>query len=143
MRPQNDPTDPEPPPDCSSRDTSQDRPSLAQDWITLWQSELAALIADRETHESWQALLALWAGAAGAMLRAMPNGAPDVAPRAARAAAAKRAAAAAAAPDVRDAEIDRLHRLVRELERRLAEIERRADQPRPDRRVPGRGTRKR
>ena len=37
---------------------------LARDWITLWQSELAALAADREAQETWQALVALWAGAA-------------------------------------------------------------------------------
>ena len=46
---------------------------LAQDWITLWQSELAGLAVDREAQETWQAMLALWAGAAAAMLRAMPR----------------------------------------------------------------------
>ena len=45
---------------------------LAQDWITLWQSELAALAVDREAQETWHAMLALWAGAAAAMLQAMP-----------------------------------------------------------------------
>lgn len=47
--------------------------ALARDWVTLWQSELAAIAADREAQESWQAILALWAGAAGAMLAAAPR----------------------------------------------------------------------
>src|ERR1700723_2618756 len=47
--------------------------ALARDWITLWQSELAAIAADREAQESWQAILALWGGAAGAMLAAAPR----------------------------------------------------------------------
>src|ERR1700733_6419661 len=46
---------------------------LAQDWITLWQSELAGLAVDREAQETWQVMLTLWAGAAAAMLRAMPR----------------------------------------------------------------------
>ena len=56
------PRDPEPP--------APDLEALARDWITLWQSELAAIAADREMQESWQAILALWAGAAGAILAA-------------------------------------------------------------------------
>ncbi len=35
---------------------------LAQDWITQWQSELAAMAADPELRESWQALVNLWSG---------------------------------------------------------------------------------
>ena len=61
------------PPDPASPDTA----ALARDWITLWQSELTALAADREAHESWAALAALWAGAAEAMLRAVPRPAHD------------------------------------------------------------------
>jgi len=34
--------------------------ALARDWITLWQSELAATAADRELAEGWQQLAALW-----------------------------------------------------------------------------------
>jgi hypothetical protein len=94
---------------------------LARDWITIWQSELAAVAVDREAQESWQALLALWAGAAGAMLQATAWATPDGAPGAA---AAPRAAAAAAAPDAGADAVDRLARRVAELERRLAQLER-------------------
>src|SRR5580700_10241594 len=124
-----------PPPDLAA---------LARDWVTLWQSELAAIAADREAQESWQAILALWAGAAGAMLAAAPRSwtsrtgpsyagpatvqpATEAAPHEpadgrAGAAAPPGAAAAAAAPDPRDAEIDRLARHVADLESRLREL---------------------
>jgi hypothetical protein len=95
---------------------------LARDWITLWQSELAALAVDREAQESWQALLGLWAGAAAAMLQALPRAGHDASRPGA--AVAPRPAPAAAAPDARDAEIERLARRIAELERRLAELER-------------------
>jgi hypothetical protein len=101
---------------------------LARDWITLWQSEIAALAVDREAQETWHTMLALWAGAAGAMLTAAPRERPGgrsyrnpAGP--AGAAAAPGTPAAAAAPDARDAEIERLARHVRELEARLADLE--------------------
>jgi hypothetical protein len=102
---------------------------LAQDWITLWQSELSAMAADPEIRESWQTFMALWAGAMTTMLRGMPRE-----PKAARhdgsgqgpaaAADATRASAADAAPDSRDVEIERLARHVAALERRLADLTR-------------------
>ena len=49
---------------------------LAQDWITLWQSEVAALAADKEAQETWQALAGLWAGMAAACLQSMPHEPP-------------------------------------------------------------------
>jgi len=110
---------------------------LARDWITLWQSELSGLAADREAAETWQAMVALWAGAAGAMLNGIPSasGQGDGADRRAGAAAASRPSPAAAAPYPRDAEIERLVGRVAELEQRLAlleraELERRGDRGR-------------
>src|ERR1700733_7912795 len=47
---------------------------LAQDWITLWQSELSAMAADSEMRESWQTVMALWAGTMSSMLRGLPRG---------------------------------------------------------------------
>ncbi len=105
---------------------------LAQDWITLWQSELAAIAVDREAQETWHAMLLLWAGAATATLHAMPRGRTesesrprhDRTARHAKAESAPRTPAAAAAPDARDAEIERLARRVAALETRLAGLER-------------------
>jgi hypothetical protein len=113
-------------PEAATPDLAQ----LARDWITLWQSELTAAAADRELQETWQALAALWAGVAAAMLSGLPRGVPDgragfaAAPGRARSAASAWTTPPAAAPDARDAEIDRLAGRVAELERRLAELER-------------------
>lgn len=116
---------------------------LAKDWIGLWQSELAALMTDREAQENWQAMLALWSGAASTMFRPMPNAEADGARRQPQSPGPKRPAAPAAAPDVRDAEIDRLSRCIAELERRLADVERRTGQHAADRRKPDRAGRQR
>jgi len=112
---------------------------LAQDWITLWQSELTAAAADRELQETWQTMAALWASAAATMLRALPRAAPGpgeggggrwpgpggaAGGGSAGAAVPPRTTPAAAAPDPRDAEIDRLARRIADLERRLAGLER-------------------
>lgn len=127
---------------------------LAQDWITLWQSELSAMAADPEMRESLQTLMALWAGTMSAMLRGLPRGGPlehpsqpaadrhDGAPRQARAADAPRAAPAHAASDARDAKIDRLTRDVAALERRLAELERGGGSSVHPKRRPGRKPRR-
>jgi hypothetical protein len=73
--------------------------ALARDWITLWQSELAALASDTEAVETWTRLLALWAGAAAAALRMAPRADAVHDPYAARAAPPPRAAAAGAPSD--------------------------------------------
>lgn len=117
----------------SERDVP-DPAKLAQDWITLWQSELAALAADPEMREAWQTTASLWARAMTAMLHAMPRQTDgtrhdrgqddryDQSGRRAGTADAPGPPAAAAASDPRDAEIDRLSHQVAALERRLAEL---------------------
>ena len=118
---------------------AEDLHDLARDWITLWQSELAALAADREAQETWQALLSLWAGAAAATLQAMPRAGHERA----RPAQSPRPAAATTAPDARDAEIERLHRRLADLERRLHELERSGHETSASDRRGTRGARKR
>jgi hypothetical protein len=127
-----------PGPEASDSETP-DLAALAQDWITVWQSELSGAAIDREVQETWQTMAALWAGAASTMLRALPRvahdpGATDTGAAGRRKtavragpgpAAAARPAPAAAAPDARDVEIDRLTDRIADLERRLADLERR------------------
>ena len=91
--------------------------ALAADWVTIVQSELAAMAADREAQETAQALLAVWAGAMAAAMRAAPRE-----PGATGAAATTGAAPAAAASDAGGAELDELRRRVHELEARLAAL---------------------
>jgi hypothetical protein len=103
--------------------------SLAQDWVTLWQSELSAMAADPEIRESWQTMAALWAGTMAAMLRGLPAPHHDGAPGRTWPADAPRTPPATAAPDARDAEVERLARHVAALESRLAELERGGNPP--------------
>jgi hypothetical protein len=107
---------------------TQNARQLAQDWISMWQSELTALAADPELRESWQALAAVWAGVMAAALQTSPRpgsrGTDERSAGSPRPAATAGAAPAAAAPDPRDAEIERLARHVAALERRLADLER-------------------
>jgi hypothetical protein len=127
---------------------STDLDSLARDWITLWQSEIAALAHDREAAETVARMAGIWAGLAASLLGAVPPAhEPAAAPHAATAPAAPRAAPAHAAPD---AGMAALHGLLGDLaerlegiERRLAALERRngaADRARPGKRraKPGR-----
>jgi len=114
---------------------------LAQDWITLWQSEISAIAADPELRESWQTVMALWAGAMSTVLRGIPREQQvwrhDGTPGRSGPAETSRASAAASAPDARDAEIERLADHVAALERRLAELERGGDPPVHPKRSPG------
>jgi hypothetical protein len=139
-------------PDAAAESEADFR-ALAEDWIAIWQSEITAYLTDPETHQAWGAMRAVWAGAAQAMMRAMPPapgfgspfGPPGMRPprrpkpaapaREARRKpgstessgpdAAPRTAPAAAAPVARDDEVRRLEQRVAELERHLADQDRR------------------
>jgi hypothetical protein len=100
-----------------------DAQALARDWITIWQSELAASATDRELQEGWVRLINLWAQAAASAARMLPGTAPR---EPARGSAGPTAQAGSpptmAASDDRDATIRRLADRVADLERRLAAI---------------------
>jgi hypothetical protein len=96
------------PPDTAALDR------LAEDWIALWQSELASLAADPELASGWAALLGAFAGKAAAH-----DPAPGAAP-AADASQPGRAARDAGAGG--DAEARLLAR-IDALEQRLAALE--------------------
>ncbi|MCX7373548.1 MAG: hypothetical protein NTW56_14130 [Alphaproteobacteria bacterium] len=98
-----------------------DLSQLAEDWITLWQSELAAMAADPELAEAWAASVAL----AAAFWRAQGRVYPLRWPRHDAADAPPRPAPAGTAPDgQRDARDggDDLRARITELERRLADL---------------------
>jgi hypothetical protein len=108
----------------------EDLDSLAEDWIALWQSEIAGLAADPELAEQWAAWAALgaaWMRAATAMAPRYRPGAPHdgaaAPPWAAPPAAASRprgdAGHGGGEQPARDAMASRLA----ELERRLADLE--------------------
>jgi hypothetical protein len=112
---------------------AHDGDTLAEDWVALWQSEMAAMAADRELRESWTGLLALWAGAVGAALQLAPGwrGFDAAAARNANgtAGAAQPAGTppAAAASDLGGDEARRLHERIALLESRLAAFEQRGE----------------
>jgi hypothetical protein len=87
--------------------------SLARDWATIWQSELAAIAADSETGLVIESLCAAWLEAAAAL----DVGQVDPEP-AARPDAAAGAAAAGAAAGARDAAVDPIRRRLAALEQR-------------------------
>ncbi len=87
---------------------------MALNWVTIWQSELAALAADREAQESWVASVAAWAEASQAMLGVWSSRHDT------RADAPAGTAPPVAASDDRDDAIGRLAERVAALERRLA-----------------------
>ena len=124
----------------------EDLDSLAEDWIALWQSEIAGLAADPELAEQWAAWAALgaaWMRAATAMTPRYPGGGhdgpappPRPAPAAAPSGAGGHAGAGRDEQPARDAMAERLA----ELERRLADLEGGPGGTRPD---PGRPRRRR
>lgn len=99
--------------------------SLLEDWVTIWHSELAAMVLDPELQEAKLRLLDAWAAKARSALQAAAafgtgDGSGGTPPWSTRAGAAPGPTAAVAAPDARDAELGRLAARVVELERKLA-----------------------
>jgi len=102
---------------------------LAEDWVSLWQSELTAMAADRELRESFMAMVTLWGATATSTLAALRT--PHESPfRKAPPPQPPGPPSAAAAPVARLDEIEQLHRRIAELEQRLALFER--DRPIPN-----------
>jgi hypothetical protein len=96
--------------------------AIAADWITIWQSEMAALATDREMHEAWTRMVALWAQAAQGAARLLPAtlaATADGPSGRAGPAAPARPAPPVAAFDARDTALQRLADRVEELERKL------------------------
>jgi hypothetical protein len=96
---------------------------MAADWITIWQSELAAMATDREMQDNWVRLVAVWAQAAEQATRLLAGVAHSAAAGCAGPASPSRPASAMAASDSRDAALQRLAERVDELERRLRTID--------------------
>lgn len=95
----------------------------AEDWITIWESELAGLACDVEMREAWQAAIGSWASRARvavAWQALVPPG--DAAAGPAGAGAQAGSTTFAAAPDAGLATGADLAQRVAELERRLAAL---------------------
>lgn len=92
---------------------------LAKNLVAIWQSELTAMAADRELHESWVAMIQLWARIATTAAALLPH---DPAPGGSFSTQPARAAPADAASEPGLDEVSVLNRRVAELERRLAEL---------------------
>lgn len=107
----------------------EDLDSLAEDWIALWQSEIAGLAADPELAEQWAAWAALgaaWMRAASAMApraRPWPHDPPAAPPGPPAAAAASQPGGDAGHGGRNQPAGDAMARRLAELERRLADLE--------------------
>ncbi len=91
--------------------------NLAQDLVVMWQSEFAAMAADREVRENWAAMMALWSQSALSALALAPH---EHARGGAGPAQPPGAAPAITASQPSLGEIEQLERRVVELEQRLA-----------------------
>ena len=98
---------------------TMDARKVAEDWITIWQSEMTAVAQDRELVEGLTLLVDRWAQAARVTAAFLP-GPSDASGGRAGARAQAGPPAADAAPDARDAAIRGLAERVAELERILA-----------------------
>ena len=110
-----------------SFENSETLEAWAKDWITLWQSELTAMAADRELREGWTQLMALWAGAGAHAAEAaarLASATHDEPPRFSASHDPPRAASGAAASDAGSHAVERLHQRIAELEARLHALER-------------------
>ena len=109
---------------AGERGVVEDPAAWLEDWVTLWQSELAGLVLDREVQEAQLRAIDAWAAQAREMAKLWARALePQAHERGGGPAAAAGATAAVAAPDERDARIERLLARVDELERRLARLE--------------------
>lgn len=114
--------------------------ALAQDWVTLWQSEMIALARDREVQEHWATLVGFWAHLAGqtiAARAALIRAHDQPAPRSTRTDDAARPAPAATAshsggePGADQPSLAQLHRRIADLENRLAALDQRREHSNP------------
>ena len=108
------------PPQTATSVSKSAASAMLEDWISIWESELAALAMDREGRELWRTCVSQWATrareAAAWMDAFDPNkGRP---PGAGTQAGTE---ATPSASDPRDEAIAKLARRVEELERRLLE----------------------
>ncbi|MGC9268705.1 hypothetical protein [Acidiphilium sp.] len=97
---------------------------FSRDWATLWQSEFNAMAEDRELHEVWDGLLALWLRVASAVASSIPATTRHDAPRTSRPDAASRSPADFTASDPGRDAFEQFERRIAALESRLAQFER-------------------
>ncbi len=108
------------PPDAAASAAKSMRSAMLEDWISIWESELAALAADREGQELWRSMVSQWAEQARAAA-AWIDAVDFIPGRPSGSGAQEGTAPAAAAPDPRGDAIAQLARRVEELERRVLE----------------------
>lgn len=106
------------PPETAASVSKTAASAMLEDWISIWESELAALAADREGRELWHSCVSQWATRAREAAAWM-NAFDGIQGRPAAPGQQARSETAASAPDPRDETIAKLARRVEELERKL------------------------